>query len=204
MKFFIVSALVLIVLFEFCSTRTSASTAVLYAAAAYCNPVTELIPWTCQACKRVPGVLLAKPFFHVNGKSFTLGFVTYNVRDNTIVISFRGTNGLPTEPNYNSLISILNWRTNLDFTLIDYPTNNPNITGAKVHRGFMNAYNGVKEECLKDIASRFTYIYSFKLIFVYSICLSYFSIFAPMKKFFGSLCLINNSINRSCQLYLPL
>jgi len=125
--------------------------AVLYSAAAYCNPVTELLPWKCQACKRIDGIAFSKPFFHVNGKSFTLGYTTFNAKTNTIITSFRGTNGLPTDPNYNSIISILNWRTNLDFTLTDYSTNKETYKNAKVHRGFLNAYGGVKDKFFKEI-----------------------------------------------------
>ena len=47
--------IVLLLLLE-SHTQTIANRAVLYSAAAYCNPVTELLPWTCQACRKIDGV----------------------------------------------------------------------------------------------------------------------------------------------------
>lgn len=124
---------------------------VYYAAASYCNPLTEILPWNCDACKHITGVVLTKPFFHASLKDFTLGYVTYNIKDNLIVVSFRGTNGLPTAPNFNSILSILNWRTNLDAALVDYETFNSTIKDAKVHRGFLNSYNSIKKDLFTSV-----------------------------------------------------
>jgi hypothetical protein len=120
--------------------------AMFYAAAAYCDP-SILLQWNCgTACSANPGILTVRPIIHASAKDYTFGFVTYNPLTSKIIVTFRGTNGLPTDlMTFRTLQSLLNWKTNLGHTMSLYET------GGKVHRGFDQAYNSVKTQVRSSV-----------------------------------------------------
>ncbi|KAL6072124.1 Phospholipase A(1) DAD1, chloroplastic [Balamuthia mandrillaris] len=130
-----------------------ATEAMWYSAAAYCSP-DKLLLWNCSACDNVPGVPTVRPIFHASAKDFTYGYATYNVRTNLIVVAFRGTNGLPTSPSFNSFESVLNWATNLNYHQVNYP-NNSCSSGqpCMVHRGFFESYDSVKTQARSTVGA---------------------------------------------------
>ena len=72
-----------------------------YSGSAYCDKPT-LDNWSCgEPCTQNSGV---SNIYRIENELLdTFGFVTYNSRDNEIVVSFRGTNGA----------DFLNWLTNI-------------------------------------------------------------------------------------------
>lgn len=56
------------------------------------------------------------------------------------MVAFRGTNGA----------NLDNWRSNLNVLSSPYP----GVTGAKVHSGFLSAYNDVKDQVKKAITAQ--------------------------------------------------
>src|SRR5690348_8037319 len=76
------------------------TSAMYYAASAYCDPL-ALLTWSCgRACGGNSGIFTVRRTAYAEQKSFTYGYVTYNPLSSTIVVAFRGTNGLPTSPTF--------------------------------------------------------------------------------------------------------
>mmetsp|Transcript_52554 Transcript_52554/g.132179 ORF Transcript_52554/g.132179 Transcript_52554/m.132179 type:complete len:685 (+) Transcript_52554:88-2142(+) len=123
-------------------SEAAARQAALFAAAAYCDPL-AVATWTCQACVSAQGPPVARPVLHLSQKDFTFGYVTYTPLAEAVVVAFRGTCGLPFSEGLGQTVqSILNWVTNADFKLVDYP----GAPGAQVHEGFFNGYQGVADQ----------------------------------------------------------
>jgi Lipase (class 3) len=105
---------------------------IYYSSAAYCKYET-LDNWQCGApCMYNTGLQNVKRIHNPARDSFA--FAGWNSKDNEIVLSFRGTNGLDLE----------NWISNIKVLMRVYP-NSP-ITGAEVHTGFFQAYDEIKDK----------------------------------------------------------
>jgi len=104
-----------------------ANRSMYYSGAAYCDKPT-LDNWTCgEPCTENSGI--SKIYRIENELLDTFGFVTYNSRDNEIVVAFRGTNGA----------DFLNWMTNIVYYRVQYE----DVVGTQVHSGFYTAYYSV-------------------------------------------------------------
>ncbi|CAF1406694.1 unnamed protein product, partial [Didymodactylos carnosus] len=113
----------------------------------YCDPLSLLL-WNCGiACSSNDGILTVRPVVYVTTKSFTYGYATYNTITNTIIVAFRGTDGIPSDITFRTLESFLNWETNLEFTMIDYN----GVPNTKVHIGFYHAYDAIKTQVRSSV-----------------------------------------------------
>jgi Lipase (class 3) len=107
--------------------ETLAMKALYYSGAAYCNKAT-IYNWTCgEPCSSLPGT--GNIFKLENELLDTFGYVTYNEKDNQIVVAFRGTNGA----------DFLNWMTNLVYYRVQYE----DVPNTQVHSGFYTAYSAI-------------------------------------------------------------
>ena len=77
-----------------------------------------------------------------NSSDNTFAYVAYDSTNEEIIVSFRGTNGVDFE----------NWATNLDWTYKDYK----DVSGAKVHGGFHEAYEAVSDEVIAAVQTLMT------------------------------------------------
>ncbi len=106
-----------------------------YAGAAYCDKVT-LDNWTCgEPCTSNLGVSSVSKI--ENELLDTFAFVTYNAKDNEIVVSFRGTNGA----------DFMNWITNIVYYRVQYE----DVIGSQVHSGFYTAYTAVRTQVISAV-----------------------------------------------------
>jgi predicted lipase len=69
------------------------------------------------------------------------GYVAMDMRYTELIVSFRGTNGL----------DFKNWITNLNFDQVPYPE----VEGAKVHKGWYNAYSRLRDKLLTETEKLF-------------------------------------------------
>ena len=110
-----------------------------YSKAAFCTPA-DLIAWNCTSCEVYnPGMGDVAVFdYALTGAQ---AYVGYNKINNTVVMSFRGSDNL------------MNWVYDLDFFIIPYPNAACNSTvglgpkneGCQVHRGFLDVYQSVQQ-----------------------------------------------------------
>ena len=106
-----------------------------YAGAAYCDKVT-LDNWTCgEPCTSNLGVSSISKI--ENELLDTFAFVTFNAKDNEIVVSFRGTNGA----------DFMNWITNIVYYRVQYE----DVIGSQVHSGFYTAYTAVRTQVISAV-----------------------------------------------------
>jgi len=125
-----------------------ATQAALYAAAAYCNPL-SLLTWQCKACSKLPGVLTIRPVMDVSPTQFTYAYVTLNPLTQDLVVAFRGTNGVPINQDpLHTAESILNWITNLKVGTNEYPAF---VNGSRAHVGFKESFEGVKTQLVSTV-----------------------------------------------------
>ncbi|KYR00977.1 hypothetical protein DLAC_02418 [Tieghemostelium lacteum] len=117
-------------------TNFSLSTAfehLMYSYASYCTEV-ELSNWTCPYCT-LNGYLqpLRVTQYLVNNSTNTFGYIGVTGDNQTVVVTFRGT----------QFSSLENWITNLNFPKSQpYPS----FSGALVHEGFYEAYRSVSSQ----------------------------------------------------------
>merc|ERR1712093_905314 len=114
-----------------------------YASASYCDEK-DLLDWSCNVCVgNTTGFVLTG--YWTDPVTKTESFSGYHAESKAIILAHEGSHN--TE----------NWITNLKFKkadLVDYP----NATGAKVHRGFQEAWEGVGQEVsdhVADLVERF-------------------------------------------------
>lgn len=114
---------------------TVAERALYYSGAAYCAKTT-LDPWACgEPCSVQSGF---QEMTMIEDELLdTFGFVGYSLKDNEVVLSFRGTNGA----------DFLNWLTNIVYYRVQYS----DIPDTQVHSGFYTAYTAVSWACLRAL-----------------------------------------------------
>eukprot|EP01129_Flabellula_baltica_P004990 TRINITY_DN1779_c0_g1_i3.p1 TRINITY_DN1779_c0_g1~~TRINITY_DN1779_c0_g1_i3.p1 ORF type:complete len:293 (+),score=36.72 TRINITY_DN1779_c0_g1_i3:229-1107(+) len=100
----------------------------------YCSPETVL-NFSCYWCDQYQGVLTVNSVVY-DKQSDTYGYIGHS--GDTAYVMFRGT----------VREHITNWITDLTFTLSDF---HPEVSGAKVHTGFLNAYKGVHAQLLSSM-----------------------------------------------------
>jgi len=127
-----------------------ASRAMFHSAAAYCDPLALQSSSCGVSCGSNIGVPTVRHVAHITSKDLTYGYVTYNSVSGTIVVAFRGTNGLPTSPGFRSMKSFHNWQTNLDFHQVSYCDDD---VGAKVHDGFMSSYSTLAAQVRSSVSA---------------------------------------------------
>eukprot|EP00123_Amoebidium_parasiticum_P022136 comp8077_c0_seq1/m.3566 comp8077_c0_seq1/g.3566 ORF comp8077_c0_seq1/g.3566 comp8077_c0_seq1/m.3566 type:complete len:360 (-) comp8077_c0_seq1:111-1190(-) len=93
---------------------------------AYCDPAVVFPKWNCSICTGAwqdfqIAEWLYDPAYDIHG------FYGYSPSSNAVVVVYRGT----------QMYHLKNWIADLDAVSIDYPL----AAGARVHRGFFNAYN---------------------------------------------------------------
>jgi hypothetical protein len=103
----------------------------MFTGAAYCCGLLGegCITWDCPVCLQLP---LNKVSVIMNSTTDANGFVGYNVWNNTIIVTFSGTN--PANPN--------DWITDVNTIMVSYPA----CPGCMVHKGFFLAYQSVKQQ----------------------------------------------------------
>lgn len=79
----------------------------------------------------------------------TQAYVAYNVLENEIIVSFRGST------------NIANWVSNLNYFQTPYKQ----VPGAQVHRGFFAAYNGVQGQVINAVRALFKSYPSARILF---------------------------------------
>jgi len=108
-----------------------------YAYAAYC-PESELQSWSCSWCKEAPVADFTPYAFPDDSKINGFGYVGYHNENQTIVISFRGTQE----------DSLENWITDLEsMNLVAYK----NMSGIEVGEGFYDEWNDLKSQVLDAV-----------------------------------------------------
>ncbi|KAJ8327930.1 hypothetical protein O5D80_003319 [Batrachochytrium dendrobatidis] len=135
-------------------------TYVQYSAASYCPSVITHMGWICgSACSgRTADTKIVKVFDNFFIGTGVAGFIAYNERTETIVVTFRGS------------VSATDWTNNLDFFLNDASFGEmvPAEFGGddvQIHSGFMNLYKGSKDKIaftLKTLSARFP---AYKIVF---------------------------------------
>ncbi|RIB00085.1 Alpha/Beta hydrolase protein, partial [Gigaspora rosea] len=105
-----------------------------YAAAVYCK--VPLYNWDCgAACKATEGTQFVKMF---NDEALnTKGYLALDKQNKYIIVAYRGT----------MKTSIKNWYTDL----IVHQTPYHSVRGAKVHRGFYNAFKKLQPKIVDDV-----------------------------------------------------
>jgi len=88
------------------------------------SPLDKINSWTCGECSKYP-VKGQKAFF--SSTANIQGYVAYYVKENAILIGFRGS------------VDFKNWVYNLNTVSVNYP----GCSGCSVHAGFYSAFNGV-------------------------------------------------------------
>jgi len=121
---------------------SAATTMVRYSGAAYCARANAnaLTKWNCQTCRNTPTLTDVTVF----AGSTARGFVGYEKSGNRIIVAFSGTPGK----------SIATWAANLDARNADYSK----CSGCKVHKGFWDGYNGVKNvmmNAVKNLSNKY-------------------------------------------------
>ena len=120
--------------------------AMYYSNSAHCS-VAVLEKWDCgESCTKNPGVEQVSPL--INEAAGTYGFVGYNSVEKEIVVSFRGS------------VNIANWITNVNFLKEAYN----GVAGAEVHKGFFEAYKGVRDQVIGSVRALQRYHPSAKFI----------------------------------------
>ncbi|KAG9303560.1 hypothetical protein G9A89_018456 [Geosiphon pyriformis] len=118
-------------------TLSNLATFMQYASVAYCD-FSVIADWNCGiGCESTPGTRIEKLINSQN--SDTQGYIAINDAKNLIVVAFRGTQ-LNQAKDISTIINIL---------LTEYP----GVKGAKVHQGFLNAFQSVKEEIFQIVQS---------------------------------------------------
>jgi len=137
---------VVLVLFVICSSVLCQDTAtlkdyLLYSYAAYCPETSLINDFGCYWCKKVQNKINVTATVY-SSESNTYGFVGFS--GDTAFVSFRGT----------VMNSLENWISDLQ---IAKSTLYPGISNAKVHTGFLKAYNNIKSQLktkLNDILTK--------------------------------------------------
>ena len=93
--------------------------------------------WNCKFCKNYPNVNATS--FYGGAITDAKGFVAYDYDANEIIVSFSGT-----DP-----ISLRNWIDDIDIIQVDYPYCSD--TNCKVHQGFYNTFNSVKDQVITSV-----------------------------------------------------
>jgi hypothetical protein len=121
----------------FCSSATAyydeniAYKGVMFSAAAYCS-YKDLDKWDCgEPCTSTNGIIKGSVVHSIQNDDDLFGFVAYNQKEQEIVVSFRGTNGL----------DFKNWYMNMKTDKVPYD----DVTGALVHVGWYTGWQKMKE-----------------------------------------------------------
>lgn len=104
-------------------SQDTATRNLYFAYGAYCN-ATSLSHWNCKWCAYIPGFQLT----YLETKDELQVFVGYDVEEDQIVISFRGTH------------NIFDWLDDFDIIKVPYP----GVSGGEVHQGFYTAWKELK------------------------------------------------------------
>lgn len=120
--------------------QTYGATMVWYSYAAYC-PQSNIQKWSCTWCSKIGPFTVET--VAVNTSADSLAYVGVNTNSKQIVVVFRGTHNFE------------NWMEDADFVQTAYPA----FSGAKVHKGFNDVYNGLRPTILsaiKTLAAKYT------------------------------------------------
>jgi len=116
-----------------------------YAGVSYCCPGAKCTQWTCNACKKYPGMVNVTGLH--NETSNANGFVGVNpsgdgISAGFIMVVFTGTNPL----------SVKNWIDDIDTIYTRYPA----CSGCEVHEGFYKTYLSVRDDLHKPFSQLLT------------------------------------------------
>ncbi|KAI7878525.1 lipase [Lichtheimia hyalospora FSU 10163] len=112
---------------------------------AYCRTVIPLGQWACPHCDAVSDLKITKTFTTLVTDTNVL--VAVGSKEKTIYVVFRGTS------------SIRNAITDIVFAPVDYPP----VNGAKVHKGFLDSYNEVQKDLVKEVEAQVAQYPDYKL-----------------------------------------